>query len=332
MSINFTQYQNQLINIDQSYGSQCFDWSVFCARIISNNNSFYPNCSITGGVADWIDNQTNWINAGWVWEDNYVNIPTQIPPINAIFVEKANSYNPYGHTGLVIKTYGTQNKLDTMEQNIGSGDGQEYDDRIQIRTRDYNLIAGWFYYPEQPNQPTNQIQEDTSMSKLQDAYKKLVQLNPDFNQIWIESRFEIGSPDEIAKVIQEVYSWKIQPSPILQAITDEDVKANQKYKDLEYQLQFTKNALDVCNLARLKNPNDKVIRNEFETANLVKEQPKLELSTFQAFVKNQMPTIALALSGIGVVINVDQFLQWTTVGLTVISFLNSFYLEYIKKQ
>lgn len=146
-----TKYQDKTIDIDGSYGWQCWDLSVAIARDIMGNQSFTPGCAKTGGVADWINDKKSkqvWLDAGWVWEDNDYNNPDQVPETPAIFVVSANAYLPYGHTGCILNTYGNQNKIDIIEQNTNDGSGEGYSNRSIVGIGNYDKIAGWFSYPQ----------------------------------------------------------------------------------------------------------------------------------------------------------------------------------------
>ena len=332
---NFKQHLGQAINIDQSFGSQCFDWSVFCARIISGDSSFYPTCSITGGVKDWADNQDSknqWLNAGWKWEYNNPNDLSQIAPDNSIFVYNKGEW---GHTALTLSA--TSNRLTIIEQNAGDtndGDGKGGDE-VSLRIIDYSTITGWFYYPDQYNNQQSQtqttqnampnfhIQSETELNKWVELYAesrlrelgvpvikqielhtKLVALNSKFNQNWILARFQLGTQDELVNMINEVYGWSVKEAEIkqstnLQQITETDVKVSKYYRDLLDELNTVKAELNTYKISSPVVKTDKVIRYDTEVVQVKQEDKIKQLSTFTVFCKNNLTSFGTLITAVG---------------------------------
>jgi CHAP domain len=311
------QYEGQNIDIDSAYGHQCFDWSVFCARLISGNSSFYPLCSNTEGVVDWSNHQDSknyWHRDGWMWEYNDPNNPDQVPPIGSIFVEDATSWNQYGHTGLIIEVFAGQDKLTTMEQNIGNGDGEGNDDRTQIRSRDYSRMAGWFYFP--------------------DFYKSETIINPNpmpdinFDNLNQAEIAALNQNDRInlANYLRDRNVEIVDLKNKNQGLSAQNfglVQENQKNLDLIKELRITGTTVPVTQSVT-ESPKASDIAN-VEVKNQLEE--KKGLTPLIGFIKNQIPTIVIALSYFGYQLQPDQVSGIIGIVLTFITLVNSYFLE-----
>ena len=155
-----SKYNGKLINIDQAFGNQCYDLSIAIARDISGIQDLSIYCDRTGGVIDFATSDAcreAWANYGFKWVDNDTTNPDQVPNCPAIFVE-APFYSEYGHTGAILESFVGQDRLITIEQNTGGGDGQGKDDATVIKDRNFIRIIGWYEYQEH-NKPEKETFE-----------------------------------------------------------------------------------------------------------------------------------------------------------------------------
>lgn len=131
------------INVDNVYGSQCYD--LVAQWIIDNNwgNGFY--CQWSGGVKDLAEhfNEISGIDRSKVeYIANNPNNIDQLPQPGDIIIFGNNWGGGYGHIGICISA--NTGSMKTLEQNIGNGDGSGWDDRTQIvENRFYTGLLGW---------------------------------------------------------------------------------------------------------------------------------------------------------------------------------------------
>lgn len=214
----YTNYTNQTIDIDNFAGHQCFDWSVFVARLQlasvgkENAKTFYPSCFATGGVADWGNDpksKKSWIDAGFIYEQNNPRDTNQVPPAGAIFVKNKTSQNQWGHTGVVLKAQKGSSTFYSLDQNTGSGDGEGYDDRVVAVTHDYNNLLGWFYLPSLSS-------DNLGVVDVLDAQSKFTTDNEYYKGLLADKNTELAVKDltdrdkEITSLKKEIENQKLE--------------------------------------------------------------------------------------------------------------------------
>lgn len=150
---------NQQIDVDNAYGHQCYDLPA--KWIIDNNwgNGFY--CAWSGGVRDLIEHYDEISGIDKSKLEVHYNNPndsSQIPQAGDIVVY---NWGDYGHIGIVINA--NNNSMDTLEQNIGNGSGDGYDDRTQlVYGRLYDGVIGWV---REKKQTTEEKKIENNMSQ-----------------------------------------------------------------------------------------------------------------------------------------------------------------------
>lgn len=129
------QTEGKYIDVDGAYGSQCWDFSAYYAKVVFGCPSFPTGNGMAIGV---FRNFMNPLPQYFTKVYNDKNDPNQIPPVGAIV------FWSYNHTGVVIAS--TTTSMTTLEQNgaddpnnDGKADGVAY--RI---TRNYANVEGWF--------------------------------------------------------------------------------------------------------------------------------------------------------------------------------------------
>ena len=355
--LNFENLNGQSIDIDKSFGSQCYDLSVFCARQIMNNPNFTPLCYATGGVRDWSQDtasKQNWLNAGWEYTINNPNDVNQIPPDNSIFVYTSGEW---GHTGVILHAIAGQNYIKILEQNAITGNGSGAGgDASTIREITYDKMDGWFSYPPYyKNLESQTTQQPMSTTNL---YQELVKLNPAFAELWIQGRFNLNDDTQTAQMINEAYGWGLSKLSDTDKVKyDNVVQANKNLGDLLTQSQANldgalKDRADLANRTNELQTKIQELESTPKTAQnpnavplpveMVKDVPivpdtvvvddkiltvKKNLTVLEAFTKNQLPTVISVFAGLGIALNLDQTTQIITGVCTVISYALSFYLE-----
>lgn len=130
---------NKTIDIDNAYGHQCYDLAA--KWIIDNNwgSGFY--CAWSGGVKDLFYNFNEIYGIDRSKIELITNNPSdinQIPNAGDIVIW---NIGVYGHIGVCISS--NIDTMETIEQNVGNGDGDGYDDRVIVKIRDYSNVLGW---------------------------------------------------------------------------------------------------------------------------------------------------------------------------------------------
>lgn len=127
--------EGKYIDIDGAYGSQCWDYSGYYAKVVCGCPSFPSGNGTAIGVFK------NFLNPLPQYFDkvvNNLNDPNQYPPIGAIV------FWTYNHTGVVIGS--NSRTMTTLEQNGANDPNQDgiADGVVYRITRGYDSVAGWF--------------------------------------------------------------------------------------------------------------------------------------------------------------------------------------------
>lgn len=129
------QTEGKYIDIDGAYGSQCWDYSGYYAKVVCGCPSFPTGNGQAIGV---FNNFLNPLPQYFTKVANDPNDPNQYPPVGAIM------FWTYNHTGVVIDS--NSRTMTTVEQNGANDPNQDgIADGVAYRiTRGYQSVAGWF--------------------------------------------------------------------------------------------------------------------------------------------------------------------------------------------
>jgi len=127
--------EGQYIDIDGAYGSQCWDYSGYYAKVVCGCPSFPTGNGTAIGV---FNNFLDPLSQYFTKIVNNPNDPGQYPPVGAIV------FWSYNHTGVVIAS--DSRTMTTLEEDGANDPNQDgIADGVTYRiTRGYEYVAGWF--------------------------------------------------------------------------------------------------------------------------------------------------------------------------------------------
>lgn len=170
----FLKYAWSMIDYDWVYGHQCIDiCKHFASEILKRPLGSFGGSAKTG----WKNTANTFPSTEFQKIDNDYWDPNQVPlPWDIIFF---NMGTPYDHVGIVLEAKKGENKIRVINQNMGSGDGQGYDDRVIVSEFTYNNCYGWYRYnkfiAEYEGIPVFITQEQPSAKPKVRAYYKKVE-------------------------------------------------------------------------------------------------------------------------------------------------------------
>ena len=141
--MNLEQYKNSVlgtaIDYDWVYWHQCVDLVKDYSEKVLN----IPLGSFWGSALTGWQNFSNTFSVDkWDKVVNNYNDPEQVPEEWDIIFFK---WWEYWHTGVVLKSYVWENRIDILEQNVGNWDGIGSDDYIEVNTYSYHKVLGWYH-------------------------------------------------------------------------------------------------------------------------------------------------------------------------------------------
>ena len=134
------QVEWTLIDYDWVYGSQCVD-------LIKNYTATVLNIRLWtfwGSARSGWENKSNTFPED-IWEKivNNFSDKDQIPKEWDIVFWNTGKY---WHVAIVLDAYG--NAIEVLEQNVGNGNWIGQDDAIEVNTKSYHDILGWYKLKE----------------------------------------------------------------------------------------------------------------------------------------------------------------------------------------
>ena len=129
-------YINQTIDYDKKYGHQCVD---LVYKVLRDHYGMQNWLNLRNGAAK--DMALPEAYRQFASQLEFIpNTPEFIPQIGDICVTQGGQYNSrFGHVFLILDNSNI-NQMHTLEQNVGNGDGQGYDDRTIENWRNYKNI------------------------------------------------------------------------------------------------------------------------------------------------------------------------------------------------
>lgn len=153
------KYNNQSIDVDWVYWSQCVDLikkytiDVFWITLWT----FWWSAK-----SGWNNKSNTFPEDEWEKIENNYDDEDQTPKAWDIIFWW---YGTYGHVWIVINWFKGENKIEVFNQNTGNWNWTWYDDRSRIENNTYNQCLGWYRLKDDNFEMNDLINENESLKE-----------------------------------------------------------------------------------------------------------------------------------------------------------------------